>query len=104
VFGGTGADTIRAGGGDDTLGGGDGADTFILAAAINADVITDYELGVDALQITTTLWNGAFDQARLDALSDTSSGDLVLDFGNGDTLTLEGLTTNAGLLDDIFLI
>ena len=51
------------------------------------------------------LWNGTqLTQGRLDALSDTSSGTLVLVFDNGDTLRLNGLTGNAGLLDDIVLI
>ncbi|MBS0126795.1 calcium-binding protein [Thetidibacter halocola] len=100
----TGDDTIRMGGGNDTAVGGAGADTFVFAASIDADVIRDYQLGQDALQIDTGLWGGALDLARLEALTDTSSGTLVLDFGGGHSITFEGLTSNAGLLDDIVLV
>ncbi|MBS0126802.1 TRAP transporter substrate-binding protein DctP [Thetidibacter halocola] len=100
----TGDDTIRMGGGNDTAVGGDGADVFVFAAGIDADVIRDYQLGQDALQIDTGLWGGDLDLARLEALTDTSSGTLVLDFGGGHSITFEGLTTNAGLLDDIVLV
>ncbi|MBS0124174.1 calcium-binding protein [Thetidibacter halocola] len=100
----TGDDTIRMGGGNDTAVGGDGADVFVFAAGIDADVIRDYQLGQDALEIDTGLWGGALDQARLEALTDTSSGTLVLDFGGGHSITFEGLTSNAGLLDDIVLV
>ncbi|MBS0122636.1 CAP domain-containing protein [Thetidibacter halocola] len=104
VVGGSGNDTIRMGGGNDTAAGGTGADVFIFADAIDADRITDYQVGIDALQIDTTLWGGALSQARLDALSNLSSGSLVLDFGDGHSLTFEGLTSTTGLLDDIILV
>ena len=104
VRGGNGSDTIHAGGGNDTLTGGAGADAFIFAAEINDDLITDYAVGADALHISTTLWNGALNQVRLDALSGVVAGDLVLSFDNGDTLTFDGLGSNAGLLDDIVLV
>ncbi|MBS0125255.1 calcium-binding protein [Thetidibacter halocola] len=103
VYGGWGEDTISLFGGDDAVGGGRDADTFYLNPQIGNDTIYDFELGVDELQIHQALWLGTLDQARLDALSDTSSGTLVLTFDNGDTLRLNGLATNSGLLDDIVL-
>ncbi|MBS0124454.1 beta strand repeat-containing protein [Thetidibacter halocola] len=104
VFGGTGDDTINAGGGDDTLYGEGGADTFVFAASIDRDTVADYAVGVDALQIDSALWGGPLTQARLNTLSDTSTGTLVLDFGGGDSITFEGLASNAGLLSDITLV
>ena len=104
VGGGAGNDWIQAGGGNDTLAGGGGADTFVLVAAINDDIITDYQVGMDALEITTSLWNGALSQARLDALTGVANGNLVFSFDNGDSLTLEGVTSTTGLLGDIDLI
>lgn len=104
VQGGNGNDTISAAGGNDTIFGGSGADVFVFAASIDADVLSDYATGTDALQIDTTLWGGPLNQTRLNAISDTSSGMLVLDFGNGDSLTFETLTSNAGLLGDITLV
>ena len=104
VVGGNGDDWIQAGGGNDTLAGGAGADTFVLAANINDDVITDYDVGVDDLDINANLWNGPLDQARLDALTSVQNGNLVFDFENGDSLTLNGVSSTAGLLDDIELL
>ncbi|MBS0123814.1 M10 family metallopeptidase C-terminal domain-containing protein [Thetidibacter halocola] len=104
IEGGAGDDTIQLGGGNDMVTGGDGADVFVLAAEIGADRITDYDLGIDSLHIAASLWGGPLTQAALDARSDLSSGTLVLDFGGGDRLTLDGLTTNAGLLGDIVLV
>ncbi len=104
VQGGNGNDWIQAGGGNDTLAGGAGADTFVLLSAIDDDVITDYTVGTDALDITTSLWNGALTQGRLDALTHVTGGNLVFTFDNGDTLTLNGVTSTAGLLGDVDLI
>ncbi len=104
VFGGAGNDTIHAGGGNDTLGGGSGVDVFIFADTIDDDTVTDYEVDIDALQISATLWNGALTQTHLDALTTVSGGNLVFTFDNGDTLTLEGITSTMGLLDDISLL
>lgn len=103
-YGGWGNDTIHLSGGDDVISGGRDADSFVLASQIDNDTIFDFTLGVDALEIDAPLWNGALDQAHLDSLSNTSTGRLVLEFDNGNTLRLNGLANNAGLLDDIALI
>ncbi|MBS0126803.1 hypothetical protein [Thetidibacter halocola] len=103
VSGGAGNDTINMAGGNDTAEGGSGADVFIFGRNIDADTITDYQVGVDTLQINARLWGGALTQGRLDALSSTVSGALVLDFGDGDSITFANLSSNAGLLSDIVL-
>ncbi|WP_238364658.1 calcium-binding protein [Mesobacterium pallidum] len=104
VYGGHGADTLHSAGGDDTLTGGSGADRFEFAATVEAVTVTDFSDAADVLAIDTALWGGALGQARLEALSDVSSGTLVLDFGNGQSITLDGWSDNAGLLDNILLI
>lgn len=104
VDGGAGNDTINAGGGDDTLTGGADADTFVFAPNIDDDTVTDYAVGVDSLHFSTTLWGGALDQTRLDALAAPVAGDLVFNFDNGDSLTLDGIGSTAGLLGDILLL
>ncbi len=113
LVGGAGADNLNGGEGDDTLfggleddilTGGADADTFVFEPVSGNDVITDYELGVDSLQISTSLWTGALDQATLDLMADLTGPDLVLNFDSGDTLTLTGITSTAGLLTDITLI
>ena len=60
IIGGAGADDIRGGAGDDilvdgaggdTLYGGDGADVFVLRADGDDDVIADFEVGIDRLDM-----------------------------------------------------
>lgn len=105
VFGSAGQDTLLGGGGHDKLIGGTDADVFVFDRALSGDdTIRDYVEGEDGLVIDSGLWGGAQTQAYLDSISDTSSGDLVLDFGAGGSITFAGVTTNAGLLDDIALI
>lgn len=50
--GGAGHDVIIDGGGSDTLSGGSGADLFVLKADGQADTITDFEFGVDRLDLS----------------------------------------------------
>ncbi|MCT4553430.1 MAG: Ig-like domain-containing protein [Pelagimonas sp.] len=104
VAGDGGSDTIGSAGGNDTLTGGTGGDHFVFAATIEDVTVSDFGTGADVLEIDTALWGGPLTQAHLDALSDTSSGTLVLEFGAGQSITLTGLSSNAGLLDDILLI
>ncbi len=53
ITGGSGNDTINGGDGDDTMTGGDGADVFVFNffKDVDADVITDFEDGVDSFFI-----------------------------------------------------
>ena len=105
VTGGTGDDRFEMGGGNDTVTGSGGADTFVFAApGMGRDVITDFTIGTDSLQIDAGLWSGSLTQTWLAQLSTFDDGDLLLDFGGGDSLRLEGVTSTAGLLDDITLI
>ena len=50
--GGAGDDVIHAGTGADRLTGGTGADTFVFVADEGADRITDFELGVDRIDLS----------------------------------------------------
>ena len=61
-------------------------------------------MGTDQLDINADLWNGALTQGRLNALTSVQNGDLVFEFDNGDSLTLDGVTSTAGLLGDIDLL
>ena len=57
--GGNGLDRLTGGQGIDTLTGGDDADTFVLSnLASSADTITDFETGVDSLEIDAALFGG----------------------------------------------
>lgn len=73
IFGGKGDDLLRGGKGNDVLEGGEGADTFVfkldkeLKREFSADVIADFVLGTDILDISDS---GLF---RFDGVTDGSS-------------------------------
>ncbi|RAH98373.1 hypothetical protein DLJ53_27130 [Acuticoccus sediminis] len=91
IFGGNGDDLISGGAGDDTMFGNDGADTFVYEEG--ADVIQDFQAGIDVVQA----------EGIGDAVFLQDGDDVVIDFGDGNTLTLENqLLTN--LSDADFLI
>ena len=96
LMGGAGNDTLDGGSGSDMLTGGAGSDTFVYGSGV--DTITDFQISVRG---------GATDQIDLTALdlsptelgeilrtadNTTTAGTTVLDFGNGNTLTLTGIS------------
>ncbi len=68
LFGGGGADILFDGGGSDTLYGGAGADIFVLAADGATDVIADFQLGIDKIDLSA--WGRIH---ALDALTITAT-------------------------------
>ena len=98
-----GADTLRGGGGADTLHGGTGADTltggggddlFRFDSGDGVDTITDFTDGEDRIDLRGHTGVTSFSDLRITR----SSGDAVIDLGDGDWLTLAGV--RAGVLDD----
>ncbi|MCC1495059.1 calcium-binding protein [Cognatishimia sp. F0-27] len=101
LLGNAGNDRLDGGAGNDRLQGGLGADTFVFTAG--ADVVVDFQNAIDAVRISADLLRGADpgaadlrDFARLDA-----AGQVVLDFGSGNTLTFEGGISVTALRDDV---
>jgi len=111
LFGGAGDDLLNGGGdddyleggsGDDFLKGGSGADSFVFVTDADEDKIVDYSIGEDALLINASYWAGVADgQDMIDQYANITAQGVVFDFGDGDVLILRGLTTTAGLADDI---
>ena len=93
-------------GGADRATGGGGEDTFIFAgSAIGADTVTDYTTGVDALHLDSALWSGDLSAAEVVAMfADDSTGSTVFDFGNGNSVTLDGVSDASALVSDLVLI
>jgi Ca2+-binding RTX toxin-like protein len=92
--GGDGADVLIGGTGDDFLCGDAGADVFVFLAGDGADVIKAFDLTEDALHLVgqtgEVTWTGVDQGVRLD-------------YGDGDTVLLSGLSIEH--LDDIdFLV
>jgi len=103
VNGGAGNDTFVMDGGADTITGGADADTFIFTSGdIGQDLITDYTVGQDALQLDDALWGGNRSVAQVLAdFADDSTGTVIFDFGNDNMITLQGVGTLTGLSADI---
>lgn len=86
IFGGAGRDYISGGEGNDTLTGGAGRDIFVFQKGAGADVVTDFDAkGGGARQDYIAI-------AGDDEYSIEKSGrNTVIDFGDGNTLTLLGI-------------
>ena len=109
--GGAGDDTIAGDLGDDTINGGSGDDLVFLGGG---DDLLNYEVGGGADRVGGfTAGQGSedvidlssFGLAGLDdllALSSEVGGNVVVDFGNGDTLTLFGVQTSDLHADDFW--
>ena len=103
IYGRAGNDTLRGGAGDDTLHGGTGADAFIFTAG--RDRIVDLSLTEDdRLLIDLALLGGqALDGAQIvSTYAHVEDNSVVLDFGGGTRLLLEGQTDLAALGDHVF--
>ncbi len=106
IHGGAGNDTIDGGAGDDRMFGDGGADTFIFATGHGQDRIVDFSAAHDRLELSSGLVEGLTSGA--DVLAEYASvvgGNVVLDFGDGNSITLQGVNSLAGLDTriDIFL-
>jgi Ca2+-binding RTX toxin-like protein len=98
VHGGTNNDMITAsatgslldgGAGFDTLVGGNGQDTVLFGTGDRADLVRNFNVAADKIQLEGTSLTWFADIAA--RIADTPNG-AVLDLGNGDTLTLAGVT------------
>jgi Ca2+-binding RTX toxin-like protein len=82
--GGAGDDRIDGGKGDDRMTGGGGADVFTFSKSNGADVITDFDVTMDHLQLTdgVTVKSSAFadvdHDGTLDLVLQLSSGSITL--------------------------
>jgi Ca2+-binding RTX toxin-like protein len=90
LTGGSGADTLFGYGGSDTLSGGGGADKFVFAHGTGQDTIGDFVAGTDKIDLTAIGF--ASYQDVINATHDVG-GNAVIDLGNGDQVTLTGVTT-----------
>ena len=98
-FGRQGNDTLVDGSGDDELTGGTGLDTFVYSGG--NDTITDFDLAEETVDLSS--WGFADEQAESDFIVNNisdSGADAVIDFGNGNSLTLEGISAQQ-IIDEI---
>ncbi len=92
--GGGGHDRLNGGNGNDSLTGGGGADQFIFkGGAMGQDTVTDFADNTDQLVLHSSIWGGGTMTAAavVSTYASVSGADLLLDFGNGNSITLTGL-------------
>lgn len=82
-----GHDRLHGGDGNDVMFGGGGRDTFVFNFGDDNDKIRDFDAARDTLELDLAL--GVSDMNELSQKYTEVNGDLIFDFGNGDTLTLE---------------
>jgi Ca2+-binding RTX toxin-like protein len=107
LFGGNGADRLSGDGANDQLTGGAGADRFVFLASGGHDQVMDFQLQQnDRLQFDDAIWGeAAITTAQLVATYATDTGaDVLIDFGNGQSIRLIGLADLTGLSAAIEII
>ncbi|HEX5499617.1 MAG TPA: VCBS repeat-containing protein, partial [Thermomicrobiales bacterium] len=104
VTGGSGGDTLGGGAGDDTFTGGAGNDRFVYARGGGADTITDFTAGAGTDDdVDLTAFTNIHSLGAVLSRATESNGNTALNFGNGDTLTLDGVTKASLSADDFAL-
>ncbi len=94
-----GDDIIEGGAGNDTLRGEGGADTFVYKTGSDMDVVIDYNDAEDMLDLSD--WGfGSVNTALI--FANDVNGDVVFDFGSGNTFTVED-TTVIEITDNIII-
>lgn len=88
IDGGKGNDKIDGGKGNDRLTGGDGADTFIFGKKSGKDIITDFDVKKDVLEIAKGL-NGIKTPKDVLKNAEQKGKDVVIDLGGGNKITLK---------------
>ncbi len=100
LAGGDGADRMDGGLGNDRLTGGGNADTLIFTRG--ADLVVSFEDNVDTLLFDDSLWGGGTRTAdQILDFARVKDGDVLFDFGNGNTLRVDGVSNLSVLADDI---
>ena len=90
LSGGDGADTLDGGTGNDTLTGGAGKDSFVFKPTYQSDLVTDFKVADDKVDLSAFSITSFADVQKLWS---QVGKDVVIDFGAGDVLTLQNVKT-----------
>jgi Ca2+-binding RTX toxin-like protein len=106
LAGGNGRDKLSGGEGNDSLTGGTGADSFIFYAKGGEDDITDFKTGQhDKLLLDPEIWSRNTDIKNAGDVIEQFAIDggsfIVIDFDNGQTITVHGVADEAALKNAI---
>lgn len=100
-----GNDRLDGGSDNDILTGGTGNDRFVFRKGYDVDSVVDFGDGLDLLLLDKALLGGrTTGQQVVDAFGSIVSGDVKLDFGGGDILYLEGVSSLDGLADSLVFV
>ena len=99
LLGGAGNDTLNGGAGNDVLFGEAGADTFVFAQGTGADVLGDFTVGTDRIDLSAY---GLDWQTIVNSMHE-NGGTTAIDLGNGDMIVLNGVTS-ASLSQSDFIL
>ena len=103
--GGSGNDRLDGGTGNDRLTGGLSDDTYVFKAGYGADAIVGFVAGAANLVEHIELSGlGVSTFAAVQALTSNVGANAVINFGGGDTLTIEGVLTAALTADDFTFV
>ena len=96
VYGGQGNDTVEGNLGDDSLYGNLGGDVFAFGTGSGSDIIYDFTAGADMIQVASNLNGLSVTQASdlTVRISDDSSGNAVIDLGDGNQVTVIGVSSS----------
>jgi Ca2+-binding RTX toxin-like protein len=100
LLGGVGNDTLDGGAGLDILWGQDGADVFRISKGTGTDIVADFQLGTDKLDVSTF---GFTTLAQLKARMVQVNNDVSLSLDNGDQVILLGVNVAAIGTGDVVL-
>lgn len=100
VDGGKGNDTLDGSFGNDRMKGGAGNDSFVFYAG--RDKVLDFQNNKDTLYLYDDL-AGGLTVRKLGRLAEKTDDGLFFDFGDGNTLALDGISTFGALKDDLVL-
>lgn len=100
LLGGAGADTINGMGGNDVLFGEGGADLFVFARGTGGDVIGDFTVGSDRIDLRSL---GFANYAALSAVMVEVAGTTAINLGLGDTIVINGVAKAALSASDFLL-
>lgn len=98
VAGGPGNDRIVGGTGNDILTGDSGFDRFVMQPGGGSDTVTDFEDGIDLLDLT-----GFASLNAKQAVENALAGSVILTFGDGTKVTLQGIELADFSLDDVLI-
>lgn len=96
-------DIIIGGGGADTMRGGQGSDAFVFSKGHGHDTVSDFNVFDDTLEISNRLSDG-LSVENIYSLAKVVAGGVELNFGEGDSLLLVGLTNTVGLANAIDIV